>query len=81
MIKFEFMVTFQSTVINLLLRFYDPLRGCIKLDGYNVKDLNIRWLRSQIGYIGQEPALFPVRIFVNCDIFFVYCLFIAKLFF
>lgn len=48
----------KSTVINLLLRFYDPQAGTISLDGYNIKDLNIKWLRSQIGYVGQEPILF-----------------------
>ena len=39
----------KSTIINLLLRFYDPLSGDIKLDGTSIKDLNVRWLRSQIG--------------------------------
>jgi ATP-binding cassette subfamily B (MDR/TAP) protein 1 len=39
----------KSTIINLLLRFYDPLSGDITLDGVNIKDLNVRWLRSQIG--------------------------------
>lgn len=41
----------QSTIINLLLRFYDPDAGEITLDGTNIKDLNVRWLRSQIGYV------------------------------
>jgi len=41
-----------------LLRFYDPQEGCITLDGYNIKELNIKWLRSHIGYVGQEPILF-----------------------
>jgi ABC-type sugar transport system ATPase subunit len=48
----------QSTIINLLLRFYDPLSGTVSLDGVNIKDLNVRWLRSQIGYVGQEPVLY-----------------------
>jgi len=48
----------KSTIINLLLRFYDPLSGEVLLDGQNIKDLNVRWLRSQIGYVGQEPKLF-----------------------
>lgn len=39
----------KSTVINLLLRFYDPLTGGVFVDGHNIKDLNVRWLRSQIG--------------------------------
>jgi ATP-binding cassette, subfamily B (MDR/TAP), member 1 len=48
----------KSTIVNLLLRFYDPYMGFIKLDGTNIKDLNVKWLRSQIGYVGQEPVLF-----------------------
>jgi ABC-type multidrug transport system fused ATPase/permease subunit len=48
----------KSTIINLLLRFYDPQSGGIFLDGHDIKALNIRWLRNQIGYVGQEPILF-----------------------
>jgi ATP-binding cassette subfamily B (MDR/TAP) protein 1 len=39
----------KSTVINLLLRFYDPLSGKVTLDGRDIKALNVRWLRAQIG--------------------------------
>jgi ATP-binding cassette subfamily B (MDR/TAP) protein 1 len=53
-----FIVLTQSTIINLLLRFYDPQSGHIYLDGNDIKELNIRWLRHQIGYVGQEPILF-----------------------
>lgn len=49
----------------MLLRFYDPIRGSITIDNYDTTELNIRWLRSQIGYIGQEPALFPGSIAEN----------------
>eukprot|EP01040_Poterioochromonas_malhamensis_P002792 gene2792-2974_t len=55
----------KSTIINLLLRFYDPDSGDILLDGVNIKDLNVRWLRSQIGYVGQEPVLFDGHIASN----------------
>jgi ATP-binding cassette subfamily B (MDR/TAP) protein 1 len=48
----------KSTVINLLLRFYDPLSGSVALDGVDIRELNVRWLRAQIGYVGQEPVLF-----------------------
>ena len=48
----------KSTVINLLLRFYDPLSGAVCVDGHDIKELNVRWLRAQIGYVGQEPVLF-----------------------
>ena len=46
----------KSTVINLLLRFYDPQKGRIVMDGMDIKDLNVRWLRANIGYVGQEPV-------------------------
>jgi ATP-binding cassette subfamily B (MDR/TAP) protein 1 len=39
----------KSTVISLVERFYDPIEGCVKLDGVNIKDLNLKWLRQQIG--------------------------------
>jgi len=55
----------KSTVINLLLRFYDPQSGAITLDGRDIRDLNVRWLRSQIGYVGQEPVLFTGSILEN----------------
>ena len=55
----------KSTIINLLLRFYDPDSGDIYLDGVKIRDLNVRWLRSQIGYVGQEPVLFAGNIASN----------------
>ena len=48
----------KSTIIQLLERFYDPQEGTVLLDGVDIKTLNVRWLRSQIGYVGQEPVLF-----------------------
>ena len=55
----------KSTIMNLLLRFYDPSSGQVLLDGNDIKSLNVRWLRSQIGYVGQEPALFKGSITDN----------------
>ncbi|KAG6840985.1 hypothetical protein C0991_002875 [Blastosporella zonata] len=52
----------KSTVISLVERFYDPIAGNVKLDGVNVKDLNVKWLRSQIGLVSQEPTLFATTI-------------------
>ena len=48
----------KSTIVQLLLRFYDPQEGAVLLDGEDLRSLNVRWLRSQIGYVGQEPVLF-----------------------
>jgi ATP-binding cassette subfamily B (MDR/TAP) protein 1 len=43
----------KSTVVTLLERFYDPQAGTITLDGHDLRDLNIRWLRHQIGLVSQ----------------------------
>ena len=55
----------KSTTIQLLLRFYDVDNGKITLDGIDIKDLNIKWLRSQIGLVSQEPVLFNCSIYEN----------------
>jgi len=47
----------KSTIVSLLLRFYDPHSGSIELDGRNLADLSVPWLRSQIGLVDQEPVL------------------------
>ena len=47
----------KSTIINLLLRFYDPLSGEILLNNINLKDYNIKWFKDKIGYVSQEPML------------------------
>ncbi|KAK1297508.1 putative multidrug resistance protein [Acorus calamus] len=52
----------KSTAIALLERFYDPLKGVILLDGVDIKRLQLKWLRSQIGLVSQEPALFATTI-------------------
>ena len=52
----------KSTIISLVERFYDPTSGTVKIDGVNVKDLNLKWLRSQIGLVSQEPSLFSTTI-------------------
>ncbi|PWA77674.1 P-glycoprotein 16 [Artemisia annua] len=55
----------KSTVINLLERFYDPIGGEILLDGVNIKTLQLKWLRSQMGLVSQEPILFATTIKEN----------------
>ncbi|KAL0563134.1 hypothetical protein V5O48_018942, partial [Marasmius crinis-equi] len=52
----------KSTVISMIERFYDPLEGTVKLDGRDLKTLNLKWLRSQIGLVSQEPTLFATTI-------------------
>ncbi|KAG4151227.1 hypothetical protein ERO13_D04G051900v2 [Gossypium hirsutum] len=55
----------KSTVIALLQRFYDPLGGEILLDGISIDKLQVKWLRSQMGLVSQEPALFATTIKEN----------------
>ncbi len=55
----------KSTIINLLQRFYDPDSGDILLDGVPLRTLNPRWLRAQLGYVGQEPVLFTGSVASN----------------
>ncbi|KAG6329765.1 hypothetical protein ID866_9324 [Astraeus odoratus] len=55
----------KSTIMALIERFYNPVSGSIKLDGTELRDLNIKWLRSQIGLVSQEPTLFATTIREN----------------
>ncbi|CAG8850267.1 12149_t:CDS:2, partial [Gigaspora margarita] len=55
----------KSTIVSLMLRFYDPLSGDIFIDGRNIKSLNLTWLRRQIGFVSQEPVLFKTTIAEN----------------
>ena len=48
----------KSTVIALLERFYDHNGGNITLDGVEIRTLQVKWLRQQMGLVSQEPALF-----------------------
>jgi ATP-binding cassette subfamily B (MDR/TAP) protein 1 len=57
----------KSTVISLVERFYDPLAGSVRLDGIDIRDLNLKWLRSQIGLVSQEPTLFSTTIRNNVE--------------
>jgi len=52
----------KSTSIALTQRFYDPVEGAVILDGTNIKDLDVKWLRRQIGIVSQEPVLFNMSI-------------------
>ncbi|TIB27944.1 hypothetical protein E3P86_03965, partial [Wallemia ichthyophaga] len=57
----------KSTSVNLVERFYDPITGVIKLDGNDLRDLNVKWLRSKIGLVGQEPVLFNNSVRANVE--------------
>jgi ABC-type multidrug transport system fused ATPase/permease subunit len=48
----------KSTLVKLLMRFYDVRSGRILIDGHDIRDLPLAFLRSQIGFVQQEPFLF-----------------------
>lgn len=55
----------KSTVVSLIERFYDPSAGQILLDGHDLRTLDLRWLRQQMGLVSQEPTLFATTIKEN----------------
>ncbi|KAF2308701.1 hypothetical protein GH714_013376, partial [Hevea brasiliensis] len=55
----------KSTIVSLIERFYDPNQGQVLLDNVDIKTLQLRWLRDQIGLVNQEPALFATTILEN----------------
>nr|GFB11992.1 ABC transporter B family member 15-like [Tanacetum cinerariifolium] len=55
----------KSTIIALLQRFYNPQVGEISVDGVRIDKLQLKWLRSQMGLVSQEPALFATTIKEN----------------
>nr|XP_009679076.1 PREDICTED: ATP-binding cassette sub-family B member 5 isoform X2 [Struthio camelus australis] len=55
----------KSTTIQLLQRFYDPIQGEVTLDGQDIRTLNVKWLRENIGIVSQEPVLFATTIAEN----------------
>ncbi|MBN3287086.1 ABCBB protein, partial [Polyodon spathula] len=55
----------KSTSVQLLERFYDPDEGKVLIDGHDSKNINVRFLRSKIGIVSQEPVLFDCSIADN----------------
>ncbi|KAL6186166.1 hypothetical protein ACLB2K_042287 [Fragaria x ananassa] len=52
----------KSTVISLIERFYDPQAGEVLIDGVNLKEFQLKWIRQKIGLVSQEPVLFTCSI-------------------
>ena len=50
----------RSSVVSLIQRFYDPTVGSVLIDGTDVRELNLPWLRDQMAIVSQEPNLFTV---------------------
>ncbi|VVA20137.1 PREDICTED: ABC transporter [Prunus dulcis] len=55
----------KSTVVSLIERFYDPNQGQVLIDSVDIRTLQLKWLRDQIGLVNQEPALFATTILEN----------------
>ncbi len=55
----------KSTLINLLMRFYDNYEGEILVDGQDIRQIDLEYYRSRIGFVQQEPLMFHDTIFKN----------------
>ncbi|KAG5592564.1 hypothetical protein H5410_043078 [Solanum commersonii] len=55
----------KSSVLALILRFYDPISGKVIIDGKDIRKLKLNSLRKHIGLVQQEPALFATTIYEN----------------
>lgn len=55
----------KSTALSLILRLYDPLRGRVLLDGEDIRELNLSWLRQRIVIINSNPIIFSGTIASN----------------
>ena len=58
----------KTTLANLLLRFYDPVRGTVKIGGVDLRDVSTRDLRNQIAVVAQENILFNDTIRRNIEL-------------
>jgi len=55
----------KSTIINLLMRYYDQYDGEILVDDINIRDIDMTFYRSELGYVQQEPMMFHDTIYQN----------------
>lgn len=55
----------KSTLVNLLMRYYDHYDGEILIDDINIRDIDMTFYRSQIGYVQQEPMMFHDTVYQN----------------
>ncbi|MBP7710524.1 MAG: ABC transporter ATP-binding protein [Rickettsiales bacterium] len=55
----------KSTIMNMILRFYDPQEGAVKLDSHDIRDLTLKSLRSAMSVVNQEVMLFDDTILEN----------------
>jgi len=55
----------KTTIVNLIARFYDPLEGTVKIDGFDIRKFKIRSVREQISFVLQDTLLFHAPIWQN----------------
>ncbi len=55
----------KSTLINLIPRIYDPTQGSLFVDGHDIREIDLKSLRSHMGFVTQEPFLFSKTIMEN----------------
>jgi ATP-binding cassette, subfamily B, bacterial len=55
----------KTTLASLLLRFYDPNEGAVLLDGHDLRDLKLSWVRQQVSVVLQDPILFSTTVAEN----------------
>ena len=55
----------KTTLLNLLVRFFDPWSGRVTIDGHDLRELRVRSLRQQVAVVLQEPFLFPLTVAEN----------------
>jgi ATP-binding cassette, subfamily B, bacterial len=55
----------KTTIFNLLLRFYDPASGTVRLDGIDLRSADPAQIRARIGFVAQEPTIFAADVFDN----------------
>ena len=55
----------KTTIINMLTRFYDVTRGSVTIDGYDVRDVSLYSLRSEVGVLMQDPFIFKGTVIDN----------------
>ena len=55
----------KSTIFNLVLRFYDPQQGRVRLDGVDLRNVRPEHVRSRLGLVAQEPVIFDASVAEN----------------
>jgi ATP-binding cassette subfamily B protein len=55
----------KSTILNLILRLYDPVKGTVRIDGTDIRTATFQSLRERISFVGQDTFLFSASVMEN----------------